>query len=564
MRFDRYFNQGELEAELNRLQALAPALTRLTTIGKSHEGRPIYVMTVSDPSSGDVDAKPAIWCDANMHATELAGTTVVLAIIDHLLNAYASGDQRVRELIARNTFYFCPRISPDGAELALSKKPELLRSGTKYYPWAEPMDGLRLEDIDGDGRILTMRLEDPSGDWKISSLDSRLMEKRAPDENGGKYFRLHIEGRVHGYDGHRIPGPSVDRALDFNRNFPYHWRSEGEQKGSGKFPTSEPEVRAVVEFVSSHPNINIALDFHTFSGILLRPYGDQSDDVFEARDLWVYESLSDRGTEITGYPNGPGAVILKYHPKEVITGVCEEWLFDQFGIFSWTVEIWDIIKRAGIERKSANYMDWFRRHPHLDDVRILEWYLKNVPGGKGYVDWYPFDHPELGRVELGGWDMLFTWRNPPHNFMGAEAELHIKWFKALCETLPRLEIHLFEAKPLGDSRYLVTLVVDNLGFLPSFTSEQAKKRKAVRPVRAEIQEQPGLKILSPKQLQELGHLEGRSHLLDQTIFDTATATSNRGKVEWVVQAPPGTTIKVKVMSDRAGSIEAQCAAGARA
>ena len=37
-----------------------------------------------------------------------------------------------------------------------------------------------------------------------------------------------------------------------------------------------------------------------------------------------------------------------------------------------------------------------------DDLKLIGWNDEQL-GGKGFVDWYPFDHPQLGRVELGGW-----------------------------------------------------------------------------------------------------------------------------------------------------------------
>ena len=56
------------------------------------------------------------------------------------------------------TFYVVPRLNPDGAARAMAASPELLRSGTRPYPWDEPRLGLHAADIDGDGRILQMRV----------------------------------------------------------------------------------------------------------------------------------------------------------------------------------------------------------------------------------------------------------------------------------------------------------------------------------------------------------------------------------------------------------------------
>ena len=71
------------------------------------------------------------------------------------------------------------------------------------------------------------------------------------------------------------------------------------------------------------------------------------------------------------------------------------------GVYGWTVEIWSPQRQAGIEE--YKFIDWYREHPLEDDLKLLKW-SDEVLDGKGYVDWYPFEHPQLGPVELGGWD----------------------------------------------------------------------------------------------------------------------------------------------------------------
>ena len=71
------------------------------------------------------------------------------------------------------------------------------------------------------------------------------------------------------------------------------WRQEFEQLGAGPYPTSEPEVRAVVDFIVRHPNITGGTTFHTWSGVLLRPFEHLSDDEMHAEDLWVYQEHRD-------------------------------------------------------------------------------------------------------------------------------------------------------------------------------------------------------------------------------------------------------------------------------
>lgn len=549
--FDRYYSFGELTAELERYAREYPQCCALEEIGRSHEGRPLWLVTVTSFATGDAAEKPAFYADANLHATEVAGTTTVLAIVDALLRGFAEGEPRIVRLLERTAFYLVPRANPDGAERIFADPPELLRSGTRRYPFDELEEGLHVRDVDGDGRILQMRIADPAGDWKESSLHPQLLEKRGPGEHGGKYYRLLAEGMIERWDGYLVRTARPEASLDFNRNFPYGWRAEGEQFGAGPFPTSEPEVRAIVSFVTSHPNINTALCYHTFSGLLLRPYDDKADDVFEQHDLWLYERLAALGSELTGYRAGAVQELLRYHPKEVITGTEDSWLFDSLGVLAWTVELWDIVGAAGIEREKP--IEWFRNHPHSDDLQILEWYRGTIADGDGYVDWRPFEHPQLGPVEIGGWNKLYSWRNPPHRLMGREAEKNIGFALLLGDVLPDLETVELSAAELSPGVYLVRLIAENRGFLPSYTTKRALKTHSARPLRYEMTLPDGASILSGKEKGELGHLEGRSNKLDSAAFSfTTQPTDNRAKVEWTITSPAGGAVRVRWGSERAG------------
>ena len=199
-------------------------------------------------------------------------------------------------LLDTRTVYIAPRLNPDGAELALADKPRFIRSSTRPYPFDEPfVDGLTVEDIDGDGRVLTMRIADAHGSWKKHPQQPRLLVPREPGEHGGEYFRVMPEGLLKNYDGLMIKTNPNLEGLDLNRNFPAYWRQEFEQAGAGPYPTSEPEVRAMVDFIVKHPNIGAAISFHTHSGVILRPMGTQSDDDMTPEDLWVYKRLSALG-----------------------------------------------------------------------------------------------------------------------------------------------------------------------------------------------------------------------------------------------------------------------------
>ncbi|MCU0734428.1 MAG: hypothetical protein MUF20_02745, partial [Methylotetracoccus sp.] len=166
-RFDVYYRYEQLQQTLHWLAAAFPALVRVRSIGKSHEGRDIWLAIVTRFETGEDTEKPALYIDGNIHATEVASSMACLYFLHHLVSEYGS-DPDVTHCLNSRAFYVCPRLNPDGAEWALAEVPRFIRSSTRPYPYQEqPVAGLRREDIDGDGRVLTMRIPDPTGPWKI-------------------------------------------------------------------------------------------------------------------------------------------------------------------------------------------------------------------------------------------------------------------------------------------------------------------------------------------------------------------------------------------------------------
>lgn len=552
VRFDKYYRYDELSALLDEFAEAYPQWIQLESIGQSYEGRDIWLVTVTNHASTPASEKPALWVDGNIHASEVSPSSVCLHLI-HSLMTRRESDPEVARVLETRTFYICPRVNPDGAEWALADNPRIIRSSTRPYPYnEEPLPkGWRQEDIDGDGRMLIMRIPDPNGPWKAHPDEPRLMVRRDPTEVDGTYYRVIPEGRIDDFDGLTFFPQRIKENLDLNRNFPSNWRQEADQRGAGPYPTSEPEVRAIVDFIVNHPNITGALTYHTWSGVLMRPYGTQSDDTFPAEDLWTYQKIGSKGTEITGYPAISVFHDFKYHPKEVITGVFDDWLYDHYGIYAWTVEIWSPQRQAGIT--DYKYIEWFREHPVEDDLKLLKW-SDEVLEGQGYIDWYSFEHPQLGPVEIGGWDTLYAWRNPPPQLLEKEIAPFTDWMIWHALIAPQLDILDVRAQALGDDHYRVTAVVHNVGWLPTYVSKKALERKVVRGVIAEIELPESAQLISGKAREDIGQLEGRSGVPSTVTpwWGLGIGTHDRAKVEWVVHVPQIDEITLVVRHDRAG------------
>ena len=557
--FDRFLRHEALTSLLQAYAAARPELCELLEIGRSHEGRPIWLMVLTRRATGPHTDKPALWVDGNIHAAELTASTACLYWLHQLLSRH-DDDAQVRELLDTRAIYLVPRLNPDGAELALADRPRHIRSSTRRYPYDEsPVDGLTVEDVDGDGRILLMRIPDPHGGWKCHADDPRLMVPRQPGEFGGQYYRVMPEGTLQQFDGVTITANKDAEGLDLNRNFPAFWRQEFEQVGAGPYPTSEPEVRAMVDFIVRHPNIGAAVSFHTHSGVILRPMGTQSDQDMTPEDLWMIKRLSDIGAKLTGYPAVSIFHDFKYHPKEIITGT-QDWVYEHLGALFWTVEIWAPNKEAGIT--DYDWIHWYRDHPVEDDLKLLKWGDEQCDG-QAHVAWRPFQHPQLGPVEIGGWDRMNYWRNPPPHLREREAARFPAWLTQLGLTLPRLVLLHTQVECLGSeggsTRWRVRLAVGNAGYLPAYITKRALDRKTARPCVFEIESLPeGVQLLMGKRRIEGPQLEGHAPKNSlQAFVPGREVTADRAQAEWVLAAPAGTVLPLRASAGRAGTVRTE-------
>ena len=547
--FNSYLRPHEVEAALQGFAEEYPALCALQSIGTSHAGRTIWCLTITNQATGPDSEKPALWLDANIHATEVTGCMGALHLIQRVLTAYGS-DERITHLLDTRALYVVPCLNPDGMEQALTS-PVYVRSGTRRYPYEDEREGLYPDDIDGDGLILQMRVQDPDGSWKVSDKDPRLMRRRGPDELGGTYYRVYTEGRIRGYDGYSVKLAPPAQGLDFNRNFPFIWAPEGEQRGAGPYPGSEPEVRAAIQFLTSHLNVSGAISYHTFSGVILRPYSDRPDDKLLQDDLWTFKEIGKRGKELTGYPDVSVYHGFRYHPREVMNGAFDDWAYDQLGIYAFTVELWDMVGAAGI--KERDFIEWFRDHPEEDDLKLLKWNDEQL-GGNGFVPWRPFEHPQLGAVELGGWIERRTFGNPPEALLLETIAPNSEFVIAQALMSPRLELRQLSAEPLGEGLYRVRAVVANSGYLATYGSKRAQEIRAVRPVELRLELPPSAELVTGELFQELGQLEGRAN--KRALWGGSFPTDNLHKLEWTVRAPKGGALQITASSQRAGTARA--------
>jgi hypothetical protein len=219
-------------------------------------------------------------------------------------------------------------------------------------------------------------------------------------------------------------------------------------------------------------------------------------------------------------------------------------------VYSWTTEFWSPQRQAGLE--DYHFTDWIREHPVDDDLALVKWARETYPDA--YVDWYEFDHPELGRVELGGWDIINYWFNVPFDRLEQEVAPHSDW--ALFHTLisPLLEVRSLDVEQLGETSFLVRLVLQNTGWLPTNVTEKAVERKAVRDLEIELDLPEGARLVGGELKTEAGQLKGRVEKRSTTWWANDESTTDLAKAEWVIEAPAGTEIGIEARHQRAGTI----------
>ena len=135
-----------------------PAFVRVKSIGKSVEGRDLWLLEIGRNPD---EARPAAWVDGNMHAIEVCGSSVALAIAEDAISIHRGDDKldlpaHVKERLKGTLLYVLPRMSPDGAETILSGGP-LVRSNPRDRRPQLPVARWVTGDADGDGQTLCMR-----------------------------------------------------------------------------------------------------------------------------------------------------------------------------------------------------------------------------------------------------------------------------------------------------------------------------------------------------------------------------------------------------------------------
>lgn len=546
--YDHYYKYDELEKDLKYFAEKYPELCDLEVICVTEEKRNVYAMTITNKKTGKALDKPAFHIDGNTHAGEVTGSMAAMHAIDVLLNGYGE-DKVITTILDRMTIYVVPRISPDGAETYLTT-PYSIRSVNRVHNPQE--GGVRNEDLDGDGVIRMMRIPTPYGAWKKDKENPSLMVRRDPSDADGEFYDIYPEGEFEPFVGdENLKKKKEDWTLDFNRNYPYGWFPENRQAGAGKYPLSNPETKAMADWVIEHPNICGVSTNHTSGGVILYPPGTKSASAASQKDIKQFIEIANMGKEELGYE--PLNIYDSFiaDPQNYDSGAFDDWCYQSQGIVAYTVELWDLAKRAGVPlifnaRATESVSDMMKRF-----VACMKWVNENAP--EYYEDWKPFHHETFGDIEIGGFNFKFTQQNPPESFLNGVLEQMTRFMIRFAQVVPRLTVDTLKAEKVTDGVYKVTAIVGNLGYLPTNLTEEATNLRISKPVEVKIS---GCKVVSGLETTDIGNLEGYGSTRTGTSFygniSTMENAHARKKLEWVVQADADTEITVSCSQEKAG------------
>lgn len=526
----KYHNTTDAYALLKGWSTTYPNLTSLYSIGETLKGTPLMVLEITNKETGSPGSKPAYYYDGNIHAGELTGAEVSLHFAWHILTQYDK-DPRIKNLVDTRTLYIRPKFNPEGADIALNTVNHL-RSTPR--PYDEDMDGLLDEDpgndLNKDNLITDMRIKNPTGRWKISEEDPRLMVRRGEVDTTGDFYDVLEEGTDDDNDG--LFNEDGIGGIDMNRNFPRNWGLESEQKGAGPYPLSEPETRYTIEFINAHRNITGIFHGHTAGGYLFRLPSTTSWDNFNMDDQQLIMELSGKYEKTTGQRAIPSYSNPRLHRH----GTLISWGYWDFGVVGFVPEFWGAF--------DADY----DKNGRVSDKERLKWNDEKL-GGKGFKNWQSFNHPQLGQVEIGGWDTKFTRQNPPVEMLKEEIEKYVPWMTWLAEISPRVVIRESNVRVIEKGKVVkISLKIENEGYLPTYITTRALEMKIAKPVRSLV-EVKDAELISGEPRTDLGNLDGtrgNNGVTTRSVDYVFQITGKNPVATFTVQSEKGGTIKKEI------------------
>lgn len=505
-----YLDNKALASKVKKLARRSDV--RAEKLAKSRGGHSIWLL---EAGGGDKDSRanrPAMLVVAGIEGNDLAGSTFALAWIERLLDARET-DEEIAAMLETTTIYVVPRLNPDAAELYFAEPQS--ESATNARPFDDDHDGLidedGPEDLNGDGRVAWMRVEDPEGKFIRDEADGRLMIEAEPGRGEVGRWRYLREGLDN--DADEQWNEDGLGGVNFNRNFPfdYTWF----EPDSGLHQVSEPETRALADFIVDHPAISIVFTYGAADNLVklpkdAKPAEDRTPpEAVQTDDLPYYKHLGEAYRTALG--------LDKELTGASPSGSFSDWVYFNRGRFSlaaspWSPELAVALEKEkdkddadaadedtekengeanagsdsenGDDKKSEDKKKEDEKKGRSKDADYLKWIDTNAP--ELFIEWEAFDHPDFPgkNVEIGGF-APFAKSNPPQSQMEDLTTRHADFLTSLSLKLPRIAIRSAEVKDLGKGVYELTIQIENTGYLPTALA-QGERTREVYPTRVTL------------------------------------------------------------------------------
>lgn len=514
--YNRYYNYREIEAFLQEMQKAYPDICRLKALAKTNAGRTVWGVTLAANCTEEdtPEMRPAFYIQAGTHAEETGGVTGALALLFEMLEK-----PEYRKQLETVTVYITPCVNPDGCDNCLTKNMRV-RSTWEQQPEGTP-NALKLCDVDGDGRILQMRWEDPTGLWKAPADCGGLLVERLPGDTDGPFYNTCFEGILENYDDNTQVNNM--RLVDMNRNYPFHWVDLHQ---SGDFPGKYTETRTVIEFLLNHPNIFMVFDLHNGPRGIFFAFSENQNDAEVMRKVMAL------GKKMTGIE----CFREESYNENPIPGGFNGYVYHSFGVISGTAELgfgWDSADFTFDEITSANANNGTMTQAMIS--KIVE--VNQKQGIQLAAPWVKYDHPQLGEVEIGGRMWGNSYMLLPSDMLETLPKV-IAFLREMMQWHPQLELVNVKADALGGDVVRVRADVINTGKLGTTVLKGATGFHVQYPLRLYISGAD--EILSRGNVKE---------------FDGLGALESQ-KLEWFVRAKPGTTLTVTATHPKGGVAKA--------
>ncbi len=549
--FDHFYDGPAVIEAVQTLNNAYPNLTELRSLGKSEEGRDIWLLTINNPKTGKDTEKPGVYVDGTIHGNEIQATEVCLYVAWYLLDSYDK-IPTVTQLVDSCAFYIIPVVNADNRWRFFSEPSGYNIGRSAIVPYDDDHDGLAdeddFDDLDGDGEILMMRIREPFGRYKTHPDDPRVMVRVEPHETG-KWTILGEEGIDNDGDG-RI-NEDTPGYLDMNRNYGFKWQPPYVQGGAGDFPMSSKPTKAVSDFIVTKPNICFNFAFHNSGGMFVRGPGSKLASPYPPSDAAVYDYLGGEGEKIVPHYR----YIVGFKDMYTTHGDFDEWMFSNMGIFGFVGELFmsrqeQYRKPDDKDREKESEHDYYGGVPSeekhkFDDI---------VNQGTMFRDWKKFQHPQLGEIEIGGWKQ-FTTRIPPKFMLPELVHRNAAMILFTAGHTPSVKLELIEKKSLGDNLYRIRVRVSNERALPTL-SALAQRRDLTRKDILKIGGN-GLEVVSGGIIQDL-HLN-RVNTVEyrpEMIF-TSVPSFGKTEVQWIVRGNGKATVTFDSIKARDRSLQVE-------